>query len=328
MIKSLRFLLYIIPLLFFSCEKKILEIVPVTQKVEDLSIQNGGNIKLFSFPSSQVGYAASDTNFIYKTTDGGKSWTQVQFNNSQINSYAKCKKLEFYDDQNGICYLEDSYFLKAVLVTNNGGTTWTRTESNNLAGITTDGKAYICETSPINLKCLIKESKDKGKTFKDLISLEFTEKFEAGKVIGSTIFILDEQGVVHGYNPVNSDTLRYFIGITSTHIPMNDFLFTDWIKVAVGGGINGTYSEYGHSLIMDYDGGNGYYSVDAYQDFAIAVGKYSIVTNMETQDGEKWHEVFDQNGNGFNKIFYKIKFIDNRHFLVSGEKGLIWKMKI
>src|SRR5215204_146949 len=101
MLKPLRFLILILPFIFTSCEKKFLEIVPVTEKVEDLSIPNGGNIKFFSFPIATVGYAASDTNFIYKTTDGGKSWKQVLFNNSQLNAYVRCKKLEFFDEQNG-----------------------------------------------------------------------------------------------------------------------------------------------------------------------------------------------------------------------------------
>lgn len=60
----------------------------------DISIPNAGDIKHFTFPSTSVGYAASDSNFIYKTIDGGKTWNTIKINDWLYHS--NCKGIVFF----------------------------------------------------------------------------------------------------------------------------------------------------------------------------------------------------------------------------------------
>ena len=63
------YLILAISFLLISCEKKFVEIIPVIEVEKDMSITGGGDIKYFSFPTTNVGYASASTSFIYKTTN-------------------------------------------------------------------------------------------------------------------------------------------------------------------------------------------------------------------------------------------------------------------
>lgn len=146
-------LLMLLAFLFASCEKKYLEVVPVMQVEQDLSIAGTKDIKYFSFPSEQVGYAAENEAYIFKTTDSGKTWSKLV-----VGTRGKCLGLEFFDPQNGICLMGEIVYVPA-----NGGQTWTIRELVQFIGITADGKGI---TGSCNyLSCSIKASSDKGRTF-------------------------------------------------------------------------------------------------------------------------------------------------------------------
>jgi hypothetical protein len=53
------------------------------------------------------------------------------------------------------------------------------------------------------------------------------------------------------------------------------------------------------------------------------VGKGSVISNLDILNENKWNQVYDENGNGFDKTFYKIRFIDSNTFYLSGSDGYL-----
>jgi photosystem II stability/assembly factor-like uncharacterized protein len=114
-------LIFILLFVLNSCEKKIIEIVPVIQIENDISIKTGKAIKYFSFPSSSVGFAGSDTLIIYKTTNGGDSWEIMN-----VGASGKCRGIEFSDNLHGMCLMGTTMFS-----TVDGGLNWKRKSDCN-----------------------------------------------------------------------------------------------------------------------------------------------------------------------------------------------------
>ncbi len=69
---------------------------------------------------------------VYKTTDGGSTWTQQ---NVLQGASSFANNVYFWDANNGMCHgdLRDGYF--EVYTTTDGGTTWTRTPQANFTGV-------------------------------------------------------------------------------------------------------------------------------------------------------------------------------------------------
>ena len=69
-----------------------------------------------SFVTSQIGWAVNSSGYIYKTTDGGNSWT------SQFHSEVYFRSVKFADSLNGWAGTLDSS--QVLYQTSNGGTDW------------------------------------------------------------------------------------------------------------------------------------------------------------------------------------------------------------
>ena len=69
---------------------------------------------------------------IYKTTDGGKSWA-LQFQNTEPKAFFDA--FDFWDEQNGILISDPIGNKPYLLLTADGGTTWTAIDSTRLPAI-------------------------------------------------------------------------------------------------------------------------------------------------------------------------------------------------
>ena len=147
-------------------------------KIENSSINNAGAINEMYFLNTQIGFYVSSGG-IFKTTNGGTSWNQVQssvffsitFVNSMIgwavgengriaktidggntwvvsniNSYSYFQKIKFRDINNGVIVGGFS----EIFYTNNGGITWTLSSGANLSSIPTYSRiSFVPNTSVV-----------------------------------------------------------------------------------------------------------------------------------------------------------------------------------
>ncbi len=101
---------------------------------------------------------------VFKTTDGGKTWQSIgkQLDETLWPLYEGISKLHFFDENNGIIYREftdTEYLGDRVLVTTDGGATWTNPV------ITPDGK----ELDVLKGRATIKDMKYENGTYTFLI---------------------------------------------------------------------------------------------------------------------------------------------------------------
>jgi hypothetical protein len=309
-------------ILLSSCEKKIIEITPVLE-IEDISIDKAKDIIHFSFPSEKVGYAASDTNFIYKTIDGGKTWTTIT--NSDWPTYLRCKGIVFFDELKGFCLMGAEGYS-----TDDGGLNWTNSKpwygmvnKEAFCGVTSSGVGIIGINESYN-KTYLYRSLDKGQTFDVFSVITHEGELAGGRVSEANIFTYNTyDNYIEGIS--YSDFSTFKINLTGD---VNEFYYD--MNKGVGVGAEGylTENSNGYSYktlpIHDYD----FYSVDNKNGVAFAVGNKTIVTNMDIQSEEKWNHVFDIHGNGFQHKFLRVRFKDEKNLYISGENGLIWKARI
>jgi hypothetical protein len=307
-------------LLFSSCEKKILEILPVIEVEKDMSIAGAKDIKYFSFPSDAVGYAASDTGFIYKTSNGGNSWEIIP-----IEDNRKCRGLEFFDESIGMCLMGNYLY-----VTDDGGQTWNYRGNVDFIGKTKDGIGVTGDCGFFS--CDVRISSDSLQSFQSIGSVTMEGGLTASRVVDNKVIVIT--------NDTYYDDRAYGLDLTTGEdfaIGFDNLIYSENPNDIYLSGENGTVvgpnglimrtSYFGFSRAY-YGNTNTYYSVDGYEDFMVCVGERTIATNMDIGNDERWNEVFDDNGNGFRSTFYKIRFIDQSTFYVSGSSGLIFKAKI
>ncbi|MDZ7896926.1 MAG: YCF48-related protein [Arcicella sp.] len=86
-------------------------------------IQSGVVFRSITFINSTIGWAVGDNGKIAKTTDGGNTWTV-----SNINGYSYFTRIRFRDANNGVIVGGFS----EIFYTNNGGITWSLGSGTNL----------------------------------------------------------------------------------------------------------------------------------------------------------------------------------------------------
>jgi photosystem II stability/assembly factor-like uncharacterized protein len=261
--------------IFSSCKKIIVETIPVIEYT-DISIPNARGIQYFSFPDNQVGYAASDTNFIYKTTDGGKTWAVIK--NADWPYYQTCKGIVFYDALNGFCLMG-----AIAYSTTDGGVNWVIANpwygvnsTGAFCGITSSGVGIMGRAERYGYVTLYATS-DKGKTFYDIgTTIRLRAAYRKGKVSGDFISILTNlDNTVYG---LSYSTLKSFEWMVSGMGDLSDFFYTGTTEgFAVGpkGKLTACYSTYQNynGPIHSYD----YFSIDGQNDLILAVTSVLIL---------------------------------------------------
>lgn len=129
--------------------KKTLTVPVCTpQEWQEKSFDTGGNTVHFEFVNKSLGWA-NDDDQIWKTEDGGSSWTEQFYPIPEIPTERILSNLQMIDEMNGIISLwhwnaPDSF--PAILVTRNGGQSWEEkmlgTENYPNAIVTENGEIF------------------------------------------------------------------------------------------------------------------------------------------------------------------------------------------
>jgi hypothetical protein len=311
-------------ILITSCEKKVLTFVPVIEIEKDMSIPGAKNIMFFSFPSALVGYAASDSGVVYKTIDGGSSWKTITFGNDEI-----CKGIEFFNETSGICLKGNNLYS-----TTDGGQIWKVIGYGDFIGKTKDGIGVLGECN--NSICSISTSNNNGKSFEWFGDMFIDGDFTSARVVDSKVFVFSEDVAYYDrvYGMDLSNYANIIVNFESITGNPSDIYLSSFSGAVVGPGgmIMDINKNNGYSYSCTYESYDGsfycYYTVDGYDDLIVAAGDKTIATNKDFGMKDKWNEVFDKHGNGFDHTFYKICFIGQNTFYISGNNGLILKARI
>jgi len=152
---------------------------------------------------------------IYKTTDGGASWTQQASMN--------CGRIHFFDANNGVEILQTN-----IYTTNDGGTTWTRVPSSNIPAMLAGEFCimYSGNNSCARLGDAIWFGTTKGRVYRSLDRGHSWEVFNTSlgefDVINSIAFKDESNGLAGcalnsiNFNPKNMVTKTYNKGRTWT----------------------------------------------------------------------------------------------------------------
>lgn len=326
-----RFLAYLllVPILFSSCKKKVIEILPVITLVKDMSIENADDIKFFDFQSSQVGYAASESTFIYKTIDGGSSWVQQEV--VSPSSSKTCKGLVFFDENTGLCLMNTDLYR-----TTNGGDDWFLNQTGvKFLEITDSDAAVTGKCAPNLLSIDIYVSTNEGASFGYVGNIQPFNTLNACNELSFSschnnqlILSFEDDDALPGIDLLTG------VNFTITPDDMTAFerpraFYTNGnfgVLVGERGVLQSDFNA-GFYLRKYYGHAYTYNAVDGYGDLVICAGEKTITTNLSIND-EEWNEVFDSNGNGFTSTFHKVSFIDASTFYISGSNGLIQKFSI
>lgn len=327
-----------------ACKKTIITKTSVFSYT-DISIPGVAEINDFSFPTANVGYIINGGG-IYKTINGGESWAIILKEGGD--------QLAFITDKVGLKRI--GYQIK---VTNDGGISWSDTSYHgSYIGAAENGNLIYGDYNSSNVEFFI--SKDKGNNFHSIGKVLCDYNEVKVKCTGNTILVNNKQyqNVFRGID-LNTEKVNYVM-IDPFPIPFDSSYSYDKISinvdaresvdiylegdlgVAVGGrgmisdgvGVNsiasqgkltGGYFNVDYSRLY-YNHNLQYLSVDGNgKGLVVAVGDKTIASNLDLENGDVWNEVYKTDRNGFDKVFNKIRFIDDKNFVVTTQDGLIWK---
>jgi hypothetical protein len=290
---------------------------------EDISLPGGADVNYFSFPTLNTGYAASDK--LYKTTDGGKSWSNLNLSN--------IKGVEFVNESVGYC-------VSGTLVqkTADGGATWTICPAHaQFMGLSKSGIVFIVDYKNPSV-ATISVSTDQGATFYRVQDVSVYGNMTGIKVLGTMAFVTNSEtysgGEIDGIDM--ADTSKYVrLGAESTaYASVNDVYFEGATGAVVGKQGNISHETYGSGFRylnftrIYFDHTYEFNSIDGFDGLMVAVGNKTMASNLDLDNDEEWNELFNKDQNGFDKTFLKIRFFDKSTFFVGGTGGLFWKAKI
>ncbi|NQY66128.1 MAG: hypothetical protein HRT72_00165, partial [Flavobacteriales bacterium] len=111
---SKYFLLTIVLVAIYSCEKRVVEIVYSVNHTVLESPADSTDLSAINFYSSQVGYLGTSEGILFKSIDGGTSWADVELGSTQ-----RIKKIEFISESK-LLVLDASSLYKSM----DGGSSW------------------------------------------------------------------------------------------------------------------------------------------------------------------------------------------------------------
>lgn len=90
-----------------------------------ISVPTQAQLNCISFGTNQVGYIGGNDSLLLKTTDGGKTWTQMAINVNENITWHNIKDIQFVDANTG--YMLDN---NSIFKTTDGGVTWLGEQPN------------------------------------------------------------------------------------------------------------------------------------------------------------------------------------------------------
>ncbi len=193
------------------------------------------------FPTAQIGYAVGTADKIFKTTDAGESWQELQWSNA-VTPYRRLSDVSFQDDENGFALgyqvdnieLNIGVYTPLLYRTTDGGLSWDEqllTESDHhyfdLYQTGTDtlyisavNRNYIFPTDQLL------RSTDRGQSWTSLILPGLTT--QTGLVLRGVHWFSAQEGVVLGSTEFSGNEY---------HLYKTWDAGTTWLKIALPQGI-------------------------------------------------------------------------------------------
>ncbi|MBN2682555.1 MAG: hypothetical protein JXR58_08605 [Bacteroidales bacterium] len=294
-----------------SCKKKVVEIVPTLTIIDDLSINGANDIRYISYISRDICFAATDS-CIYKTINGGGTWVSIDVEGNFL-----CRGIAFFDELNGMCLMDIKLY-----TTHDGGETWNFKGYGDFVFVNEDGIGFVGDCS--STYCDLQKTYNKGETFSNLIQFPLDASLRGFRFMENKILIINDDAQIEGYNLSMMNKFDLDINANYDEFPRGIYM-TNNDTVVVG--LNGLIMD--PDLYLDvmkrsnYSNNYDYYDIDGNDDYQICVGENIISTNLDIASENEWNPVFDINGNGFDKLFRVIRFIEKDKFLLGGSNGYL-----
>ena len=298
-----------------GCQKKVIEIIPVAE----YTLRTSGttnNLKFVTFPSPDVGYIAGDSGTILKSTDGGKSWTDISLpTNTNFSGF------EFFTDSIGMYNNTGLY----IYITYDGGNTWSNKESASWMDILNDSLAIIVSSSFPNY--YVKATYNAGKSFVLKSIISNTDELTRIRLINDheVVFIFDESLL-----GLDFENVKYFsipVENLTWDEKINDAYFIDKDNGIIIGNKGVLLENDGYCYCKEFHGHlYNFNAVDGYYNNIVVVGETTMVAKVDVGNGPEWVDLLDYNGSSLRHKFNGISFRDANTFFVVGNKGLIWEL--
>lgn len=222
--------------------------------------------------------------FIYKTTDAGLSWIQVY---TSVSAYT-CR-FAFYNDQQGMAGCETWMYTSKILLTNDGGTTWSEVSPPPLPQLVTNSICYYDHNKALTAGYYgkILRTQDGGIHWEPL-----HERIFSGHIYDAQFLDQNEGFALHEVweGGVSSSWLQRTLDGGQT-----------WSNIKMTGGYEGA------CWFVNHDTG-----------FVVAQ-EMDLVLFKTTNAGADWSEI----STGYDFAPYEMRFWDAGNGLITGENIII-----
>ena len=322
----------LIPLFFASCKKKYVETIP-TVSFTQMSSPVSSNLTAIQFLSSSEGFIAGENGKVFKTNDGGNSWTNISLASTTVTIH----KIVFQTTLKG--YLATT---GGLYRTTDGGATWTNPIYQNTYDVqlfgTYTGYAIIRDGSSSYFYRTYDGGLNWAHTFSppfdtDLSIMSFINE-DIGYVAGSEAKIYETTDGGDTWFGFHVDTRWKDQAYTGK---IADMIFTGYRSGYVTGnsGYLNKISSFDNypsvsnitPLINEYD-----YNLTAIAtrgSHAVAVGVNSILMPYpEFGSGlYSWTFYLSPEGTTIQATYNDVTFIDDNSYIAVGNGGIITKFK-
>lgn len=330
------FVLIATALTFSSCNKDvgIVEKVFTVSKI-DRSINTDYDIVEFSVVNENLIFAFGVSNGdikIFKTTNGGVSWSEINKPNASYTSLT-VHSIVFFDENNGVVVFNEKAYR-----TYNGGQSWSSI-SATIPGSGNYAYNFIFAGKNENNELILAESTsnswyDDHIFISDPTSTSYTMvgtinhdgdgydfcHYSHGKLLYITRDFNYFDDELYSFDLTTSvrDTINlYGIIVNDAMYAENRYVFAgETGKVFFN---NVSTNEWNTDYYNYHD--NDYYSIEEIDSYFVAVANRSISSNYHG----RWQEAINYDGSGHTEHFRKVQKIDNTHFYVSGNDGVFIK---
>lgn len=299
-------------ILSFSCSKVSLEAWPVMKNVARSTIPTTGNITSLSFPSSQMGFAVTSEGELFRTQDGGASWSILN-----LPTTSMVWEVRFASETVGYCRTSNSLFR-----TQDSGGSWTSAGPCDYFALDENGH-LIVGIEDFILKDEIFLSEDDGQTF-TFVADYYVDGLVIYAQFFDGIFACGSDEEIVGVNVSTAESVYFGAESFGGYRVAADFFANDSRRVLVGTEGMIQYDDGSTSGLHEVHINNLEYSaVHGHSDICVAVGPGGIVSNIDLGNEYKWKEVLDEELVAFPGPYYSVCFISSTRVVIGGESGEI-----
>ena len=309
-----------------NCKKIDRPVIPTINVNPISSIGYGSSINKLCFNTSLTGFAACSNGQLFKTTDGGNSWSVC----SGLNGTGYIlDDIQFPSDSVGYVHASNNAAPPAIFKTTDRGITWTPTV---LGWLTSDIMIWSSETNGlIRGSTGVSFTHDGGNNWIPLTSgpvINYTTMFCAN---ADTIFATDQgtalwysydggidwnQDMAPNMTPDGFNYVRYVSGIRAYGID------------EVGNILRSDNYGFTWSIVHAYTSETAFHygAVDVAYGFGLAVGNSSVFVSRN--NGDSWEYRLCQNGANLTDNLLDVHIQNSTSGVACSSKGMIYSIQL